>query len=132
MATPSPAARFRRRCEARERSHAPWCVHEQAGTQSRPYREKLRKARRFEEGSGKPGLGDGQQAGQGRQERRVGPVVEPQRRGEEGLGDEAPPREITRPAERSRISIARSIARSSLWASRSSLLSSAVAEEETV
>ena len=40
-----------------------------------------------------PRLGDGQQAGQGRQQRRPRPFVQPQRRRQEGLGNPPPPRQ---------------------------------------
>ena len=43
-------------------------------------------------------LGDREQAGQGRQERWIGPVDQPQRSREEGLGDPPPARKNLGPA----------------------------------
>src|SRR4051794_29416491 len=51
----------------KEQSDAPWCIFGQAGPQGRAYREKLREARRVQEGSRGTRVAHGQQAGQRRQ-----------------------------------------------------------------
>src|SRR5215210_3394835 len=89
MATREGAKRLWTSDNVQEMNHAQGRLYRQAGTQGRPYRRRLSQGRRVQEGSRGARVADGQRAGQGRQERRLGPLPQPQRRRQERLGNAA-------------------------------------------